>query len=84
MPTVTTTTDTCLLVVGQASFRRRELYLGSITELGNLDNDDRLRKATAYGFAGSQRKMHDGNNPEAEYRCIVSGADKPIVAMKFL
>jgi len=27
-----------------------ELNSGLITELGNLDNDDRLRKATAYGL----------------------------------
>ena len=75
MPFGITTTGTCLLVVGQASFRRRELYLGSITELGNLDNDDRLWKATACGFAGNQREKHNGNNPEADYQGIVSGAD---------
>lgn len=30
---------TCLLSAWQASFRWHELYLGSITELGNLHND---------------------------------------------
>lgn len=46
MYTVINTEGTCLLSVWQASFRRRELYLGSFTELGNLDNDDRL----PYGY----------------------------------
>ena len=84
MPAVTTTTDTCLLVVGQASFRRRELYSGSITELGNLNSDDRLRKATACGFAGNQREKHNKHNLEAEYRSTVTGTDKPVIAVKLL
>ena len=36
MNAVMSTAGTCLLAVKQASFRRHELYLGSITELGNL------------------------------------------------
>ena len=84
MPFGITTTGTCLLVVGQASFRRRELYSGSTTELGNLNSDARLLKATAIGSAGSQREKHDRNNLKAEYRCTVSGTDKPVVAMKLL
>jgi hypothetical protein len=84
MNAVISIAETCLLAIWQASFRRHELYSGFITELGNLDSDDRLRKATACGFAGSQREKHDRNNLEAEYRCTVSGTDKPVVAMKFL
>ena len=76
--------ETCLLAKRLASFRWQELNPGSITELGNLISDDRLRKATAYGFAGSQREKHNMINLKAEYRCTVSGADKPVVAMKFL
>ncbi len=68
MDAVISVEETCLLSTRQASFRRHELYLGLVTELGNLDIDDRLRKATNYGFAGNQREMHNKNNLEAEYR----------------
>ena len=53
MNAVISTAETCLLAVRQASFKWHELYPGLITELGNLDIDDRLRKATDVGFAGS-------------------------------
>jgi hypothetical protein len=46
---------TYLLSTRLAAFRRHELYLGLFTELGNLNIDVRLRKATAYGFAGSTK-----------------------------
>ena len=36
------TEATCLLSVWQASFRRRDLYLGLIMELGNLNIDASL------------------------------------------
>lgn len=84
MHAVISTVETCLLTVWLASFRWQELNSGLITELGNLNSDDRLRKATAYGFAGSQREKYDRNNLKAEYRCTVSGTDKPVLAMKFL
>ena len=46
---------TYLLSVRLAAFRWHELYLGLFTELGNLNIDDRLHKATAEGFAGSTK-----------------------------
>ena len=44
-----------ILSVGLASFRWHELYSGLFTELGNLNNDDRLQEATAEGFADSTK-----------------------------
>ena len=70
---MTSTAGTCLLAVRQTSFRRHELYPGSIMELGNLDSDGRLSEATAKGFAGSQREMHNRNNLKAKYRCVIQG-----------
>ncbi len=84
MNAVISIAETCLLAIRQASFRRHELYSGFITELGNLNSDDGLRKATACGYAGSQKEKHNRNNLKAEYRCTVPGTDKPVVAMKFL
>ena len=46
---------TYLLSIRLAVFRWHELYLGLFTELGNLNIDVRLRKATTYGFAGSTK-----------------------------
>jgi hypothetical protein len=46
---------TYLLSTRPATFRMHELYLGLFTELGNLNIDDRLRKATDYGFTGSTK-----------------------------
>jgi hypothetical protein len=39
MHAVISIAETCLLAIWQASFRRHELYSGSITELGNLNSD---------------------------------------------
>ncbi len=50
---------------------------GLFTELGNLHSNDRLHKATAEGFAGSQREMHNKINLEAEYRSVMQGQTKP-------
>ncbi len=60
-----------------AVYRWHELYLGLFTELGNLHSNDRLHKATAEGFAGSQREMHNKINLEAEYRSVMQGQTKP-------
>ena len=46
MDAVISMEEACLLAIRQASFRRHELYSGSVTELGNLDIDARLLKAT--------------------------------------
>jgi hypothetical protein len=39
----------------QASFRRQELYSGSVMELGNLRNDASWQNATVGGFAARQK-----------------------------
>ena len=75
---------TYLLSVRLAAFRRHslsrfsgKLYLGLFTELGNLYIDVRLHKATAEGFADSQREMRNKLNLEAEYRCNIQGQTNP-------
>jgi len=55
MQNISITEVTYLLSVRLAAFRRHELYLGLFTELGNLNIDVRLHKATAKGFAGSTK-----------------------------
>lgn len=84
MDTAISIAITCLWAMWQASYRQYDLYSGLVTELGNLNNDVRLRKATACGFAGNQREMTDKHNLKAEYQCIVLGADLSVIAMKFL
>jgi len=77
LETTLITEVTYLLSVRLASFRWQELYLGLFTELGNLYIDVRLHKATAEGFADSQREMRNKLNLEAEYRCNIQGQTKP-------
>ncbi len=59
MNAVMSTAGTCLLAVRQASFRRHELYPGSITELGNL-YDDVKRNAQQEQPGGRIPKHHAG------------------------
>ena len=56
MDAVISTAATCLLAVRQASFRRHELYPGLVTELGNLDIDARLLKATISDLLAAKGK----------------------------
>ena len=47
---------TCLFSVWLASFRWHELYLGLVTELGNLGIDEKfVVNATVKGFADKQK-----------------------------
>ena len=52
-------TETCLLVRWQASYRRQELYPGSIMELENLHGNARQRITTSDGkmFVEGKRTM---------------------------
>ncbi|MCH8233986.1 MAG: hypothetical protein IIB82_15275 [Bacteroidetes bacterium] len=68
--------ETCLLSAWQASFRWHELYLGSITELGNLHDD-------AKGNAQSRFKR-ERQNTEASCRggLIRSSDEISVMEMK--
>ena len=66
-------TATWLLVIRQASYKGQELYLGLITELGNLHIDDRLLLKQSRENADSQREMYNRFTLEAEYRCDMQG-----------
>jgi len=68
---------TCLLAKRQASYRRQELYSGSITELGNLHGDDRLLYKRSGKKADSQREMHNRLTLEAKYRSTMEGRIAP-------
>ena len=66
-------TETCLLVRWQASYKRQELYPGSIMELENLHGNDGQQRATREWKSGCRRETYNGNTPEAVNRCIMQG-----------
>ena len=65
--------ETCLLAKRQTSFRGQDLYLGSVTELGNLHVDDRLLIKRSDKKADSQREMHNRYTLEAKYQSTMQG-----------
>jgi len=69
---------TCLLAKRQASYRRQELYSGSIMELGNLHGDDGLLIKQSEKKADSQREMHNRFPLESKYRSIMQGRIAPM------
>ncbi len=75
MDAVISAEDTCLLSIRLASFRRHDLYLGLITELGNLS-------CNAKGNA--QREQPEGRIPMGRHRdgLTRSSEEVPVMGME--